>query len=109
MSPDNAQEANRLRGLPIDTKQQAQEFVAAYRAWVDAIATYGNGVFPVSKRPACVTHADIFRKAMRAYIAAEACYWQMPFDHPQNKAAGIPRSTWERARLSRGLSVLAME
>lgn len=105
MEPLNVREAQRLRGLPIDTKAQALEFVAAYRAWIEAISTYGNGMALANSRPAGLTYGDIFKKAKQAYIVAEVCYWQRPFDHPANRSAGIPRATWERARQSRGLAV----
>ncbi len=105
MDAANVREAQRLRALPIGTKMEALAFVAAYRAWVDAISTYGNGMALAKIKPASVTYADIFRKAAHAHIVAEVCYWQMPFDHPANRSAGIPRTTWERARLSRGLPV----
>ena len=103
MERANIQDAQRLRSLPILTKQEAEAFVKAYRVWVDAISTYGNGMSLANSKPASVTYADIFRKATEAHIRAELCYWQRPFDHPANKSAGIPRSTWERARFSRGL------
>ena len=103
MSPVNAEEAERLRLLPIDSKTDALSFVNAYRAWVDAISTYGNGLALARSKPACVVYADIYRKAIQAHIVAELCYWQRPFDDPSNKSAGIPRATWERARASRGL------
>ena len=103
MQAANIQEAQRLRTLSIATKQEALDFVAAYRAWVDAISTYGNGLALKRNKPACVVYADIFSKANEAHIIAELCYWQKPFDHPANKSAGVPRATWERARLSRGL------
>lgn len=105
MQAANAQEAQRLRAMPISTKQEALAFVEAYRAWVDAISTYGNGLSMQRSKPACVVYADVFRKANEAHIVAEVCYWQRPYEHQANKAAGIPRTTWERARLSRGLPV----
>jgi len=105
MQSSNAEEAQRLRALPISTKQEALAFVDSYRAWVDAISTYGNGLSLARSKPACVVYADIFEKAAQAHIVAEVCYWQRPFDHPANRSAGIPRITWERARLSRGLPV----
>lgn len=105
MDRANVLEAQRLRAMPIESKPEAEAFVAAYRAWVDAISTYGNGMAIANSKPASVTHQDIFRKAAEAHIRAELCYWQRPFDHPANRSAGIPLATWERARLSRGLPV----
>lgn len=105
MEAQNVAKAHQLRLLPIATKEQAIEFLSSYRAWVDAISTYGNGLALQRKRPACVEYADIFRKAAQAHIVAEVCYWQRPFEHPSNVSAGIPRATWERARISRGLPI----
>lgn len=99
------QAAQALRAMSIDTKDSAAEFVRLYRLWADAISSYGNGMTEARKKPACVTHSDIFAKASKAYVVAELCYWQRPFTDPRNKAAGIPRCTWERARQTRGLPI----
>ena len=75
MTPENLRTADELRRMSIDGQDAAQRFIAAYRTWVDAISTYGNGLATLRSKPACVTHADLFRKASEAFINAGECYW----------------------------------
>ena len=93
-----------MRSMPISCKQEAHAFIAVYRHWLDAISTYGcNQMALKNSKPACVTHADIFRKAVAAYEIAEANYWQMSYEDARKAYNGIPRSTWAAGRIRRGL------
>lgn len=103
MEPRCHQMANELRLMSIEGKEAASAFMAAYRVWVDARSTYGNGMAVAKSKPACVTYVDLSRKAAQACVNAEQCYWQRPFDHPDNRASGIPFEAWARARQARGL------
>lgn len=93
-----------LRAMPLKTKQDAIEYMAAYRRWLVGNTATGNGAFIAAKsKPATVRAPDLCAKAALAEVLAEQCYWQMPFELASKRFPGIPLAKWQGERKRRGL------
>lgn len=97
-----------LRAMPIGTKEEAHAYMLAYRAWIVANASTGNGAFIGARsKPATVRAPDLVQKAHIAEERAELTYWQMPFDKARRHFDGLPYSKWAAKRQERGLEVVS--
>ena len=92
----------RLRRMPIRTKEEAIEFMEAFRDYLWDNNPYG-AVLPKNHKPASVRCPDIFAKAREAERIAEQCYWQMSWDEARLKFWGLPFAKWQSARAKNGL------
>jgi hypothetical protein len=92
-----------LRAMPIATRDEARQFMAAFKDYVWQNNPYGM-VLPKSHRPACVRCPDIFAKAREAEQTAEQCYWQLPWNEARIKFWGLPLSRWQAERAKRGIA-----
>ncbi len=94
-----------LRAMPLNGKQDAIEYMAAYRSWLAQNTATGNGAFIAARsKPATVRAPDLCAKAALAEIMAEQCYWQLPFEVASKRFPGIPFAKWQGERCRRGLA-----
>lgn len=92
----------RMRAMPISTKEEAVAFMVAFSDYCWQNNPYGT-VLPKNHKAASVRSPDIFQKAMKAEEIAGQCYWQMTYEEAAKKFYGLPKSKWESERIRRGI------
>ena len=92
---------NSLRQMKLNTKEDAQAYLDAFKAFQDTPEGGSGGtqnMRPASWVPFSVRAPDLFKKVGEARSLLGLNYWQMPYEEAKRKFDGLPFEKWKKMR-----------